>query len=85
MALFLFLLAKVALASLPTAHLVARRPLYSFRQAQDVQVFPLKPAPFCKLSAGLGSINKSEEAPALIFTLKKGDGAKQSTRRGAPV
>ena len=57
--LFLFLLAKVALASLPTALSVAPRPLFPFRQAQYAQVFPLKPAPFCKLFAGLGSTNKS--------------------------
>ena len=38
---------------------VALRPLFPFRQALYVQVFPLKPAPFCKLFAGLGSTNKS--------------------------
>ena len=38
---------------------MALRPLYPFRQAQYVQVFPLKPAPFCTLFAGLGSTNKS--------------------------
>ena len=54
-ALFLFLLVKAALTTLPTAHFVALRPPFPFRQAQFVQVFPLKPAPFCKLSAGLGS------------------------------
>ena len=57
-ALFLFLLAKAALAFLPTALFVALRPLFPFRQAQYVQVFPLKPAPFCTLLAGLGSTNK---------------------------
>ena len=31
----------------------------SFLQAQYAQVFPLKPAPFCSLLAGLGSTNKS--------------------------
>ena len=46
--LFLFLLAKAAL-----------RPLFPFQQAQYVQIFPLKPAPFCKLFAGLGSTIKS--------------------------
>ena len=35
------------------------RSLFSFQQAQYVQVFPLKPAPFCTLFAGLGSTNKS--------------------------
>ena len=59
MALFLFLLARAALAYLPTALSVAVRPLFSFRQAQYAQVFPLKLAPFCTLFAGLGSTNKS--------------------------
>ena len=64
-ALFLFLLAKTAPAFLPTALLVALRPLFPFRQAQYVQVFPLKPAPFCTLLAGLGSTIKS--AISLLF------------------
>ena len=38
---------------------MALRPLFPFRQAQYVQVFPVKPAPFCTLFAGLGSTNKS--------------------------
>ena len=58
-ALFLFLLAGAAPASLPTALSVALRPLFPFRQAQFVPVFPLKAAPFCTLFAGLGSTNKS--------------------------
>ena len=58
-ALFLFLLAKAAPAFLPTALSVALRPLFPFRQAQYAQVFPLKPALFCTLFAGLGSTNKS--------------------------
>ena len=58
-ALFLFLLARAALAYLPTALSVALKPLFPFRQAQYIQVFPLKPAPFCTLFAGLGSTNKS--------------------------
>ena len=33
--------------------------LFPFRQAQFVPVFPLKPAPFCTLFAGLGSTIKS--------------------------
>ena len=37
-----------------------------FRQAQYVQVFPLKPAPFCKLFVGLGSTNES--AISLLFS-----------------
>ena len=57
-ALFVFLLAKAAPAYLPTALPVALRPLFPFRQAQYAQVFPLKPAPFCTLFAGLGSTNK---------------------------
>ena len=57
-ALFLFLLAKTAPAYFLTALSVALRPLFSFQQAQYVPVFPLKPAPFCTLFAGLGSTNK---------------------------
>ena len=53
-ALFLFLLAKATMA-----YFVAPRPLSPFRQAQYVQVFPLKPAPFCTLFAGLGNFIKS--------------------------
>ena len=58
-ALFLFFLVKTTLAFLPTALSVAPRSLFSFQQAQYAQVFPLKPAPFCTLFAGLGSTNKS--------------------------
>ena len=65
-ALFLFLLATAALVYLPTALSVVLRPLFPFRQAQYVQVFPLKPAPFCTLFAGLGSTNKS--AISLLFS-----------------
>ena len=54
-----FLIGKAAPAYLPTALFVALRPLFPFRQAQYAQVFPLKPAPFCMLFAGLGSTNKS--------------------------
>ena len=57
--LFLSLLAKTGLAYLPTALSVASRPPFFFQQAQYAQVFPLKPAPSCKLFAGLGSTNKS--------------------------
>ena len=64
--LFLFLLARAAPAFLPTALSVALKPLFPFRQAQYAQVFPLKPAPFCTLLAGLGSINKS--ASSLLFS-----------------
>ena len=52
---FFFLLAKAALASLQTGLFVVLRPPFPFWQAQFVQVFPLKPAPFCTLFAGLAS------------------------------
>ena len=58
-ALFLFLLARAAPAFLPTALSVALRPLFPYWQAQFVLVFPLKPAPFCTLFAGLGNTIKS--------------------------
>ena len=58
-ALFLFLLEKAAMAYLPTAFSVTLRPLFPSQLAQYAQVFLLKPAPFCKLFAGLGSTNKS--------------------------
>ena len=57
--LLLFLLAKTAPAFLPTALSVALRSLFPFRQAQYVQVFPLKPASFCTLFVGLGNTIKS--------------------------
>ena len=57
--LFLFLSARAGPAFLPTPLSVALRPLFPFRKAQYVPVFPLKPAPFCMLFAGLGSTNKS--------------------------
>ena len=66
MALFPFLLARAALAYLLAALSVIQRLLFPFRQAQHAQVFPLKPAPFCKLFAGLGSTNKS--ATSLLFS-----------------
>ena len=47
------------MAYLPAALFVALRPLFPFQQAQYAQDFPLKPALFCKLFAGLGSTNKS--------------------------
>ena len=53
-------------AYLPTAVSVALRPLIPFQQAQFVPVFPLKPAPFCTLFAGLGSTNKSSTSPLLL-------------------
>ena len=65
-ALFLFLLARAALAFLPTALSVAARPLFPSQQAQFVQVSLLKPAPFCMLFANLGSTIKS--AISLLFS-----------------
>ena len=65
-ALFLFLLAKAALAYLPTAFSMALRPLFPFQQAQYAKVFLLKPASLSKLFAGLGSTNKS--ATFLLFS-----------------
>ena len=65
-ALFLFLLAKAAPAFLPTALSVALRPLFPFRQVQYAQVFPLKPAPFCTLFAGLGNTIKSATSLLLL-------------------
>ena len=68
MALFVFFLAKAALAHLPTALSlsVAPKPLFPFQQAQYAQVFLLKPAPLCMLFAGLGSTNKL--ATFLLFS-----------------
>ena len=71
----LYLLAKAALASLPTALCVALRPLFPSQHAQYAQVFPLKPASFCKVFAGLGSTNKSDtclllsDSRSVLFTL----------------
>ena len=65
-ALFLFLLARAALAYLLTALSVALRPLFPFRQGQYVPIFPLKRAPFCKLFADLGNTIKS--AISLLFS-----------------
>ena len=45
---------------------VALRPLFPFQQAQFVQVFLLKHAPFYRLFAGLGSTNKP--ATSLLFS-----------------
>ena len=55
---FLSFLAKTALAYLLTALSVASRPPFFSQQAHYAQVFPLKPAPFRKLFAGLSSTNK---------------------------
>ena len=65
-ALFFLFLARAAPAFLPIAFSVALRPIFSFRQARYVQVFLLKPAPFCTLFTGLGNTNKS--ATSLLFS-----------------
>ena len=65
--LFLFLLARAAPAFLPTALSVALRLLFPFRQAQYAPVFPLKPAPFCTLFAGLGNTIKSAIFVSLLL------------------
>ena len=78
-ALFPFLLARAAPAFLPTALSVALRPLFPFRQAQFVPVFPLKPAPFCTLFAGLGSTIKSA-----IFLLLSDSGSVLATLSSPP-
>ena len=71
MALFLFLLANAALTSLQLlTNFVTLRSLFPFQQAQYVLVFPLKPAPFCELSAGLGSANKSAIAFFLLYDFR---------------
>ena len=54
-ALFLIFLTKTAVVYLPTALSVALRLFFSFHQAQYAQVSLLKPVPFCKPFAGLGS------------------------------
>ena len=65
-ALFLFLLPRAALAFLPTAFSVTLRPLFPFQLAQYVQVFPMKPAPFGTLFAGLSSTNKPATSLLLL-------------------
>ena len=62
---FFFLLAKAALTYLPTALCVVSRPLFPFQRAQYARAFLLKPAPCCKLFAGLGSTNKSASSPSI--------------------
>ena len=64
--LFLFLLARTALAYLPTALVVKLRPHFPFRQAQYAQVSLLKSAPFCMLFTGLGSMNESTTSLFLL-------------------
>ena len=65
-ALFLLFLEREGPAFLSTALFVALRPLFPSQQAQYVQVFLLKPTPFCTLFAGLGRTNKS--AISLFFS-----------------
>ena len=71
MALFFFLLARTPK---PQTHFSENsfcdaEHTLSIRQAQFVQDFPLKPAPFCKLYAGLSSTNKS--AISLLFSFSQ--------------
>ena len=66
-ALLLFLLAWAAPAFLLTALSVALRQLFLFQQAQYVQVFPLKPVPFCTLFAGFGSTNNSATSHLFFY------------------
>ena len=61
----LFFSAKTTLAYLPTALSVVLKPFFPSQQAQHAQVSLLKPGPFCKLFAGLGSTDKS--ATSLFF------------------
>ena len=56
-------------AFLPTALSVALRTLFLFWQAQYVEVFLLKPAPFCMLLAGLDSTNKPAISLFFFFYL----------------
>ena len=58
--MFPFLLKNAALVSLPTDHFVALRPLFIFGRSCLFKFFTLKPAQFCKLSAGLRRTNKSD-------------------------
>ena len=51
---------------LPTALFLALRPLFPFQQVQYVQVFVVRPAPFCTLFAGPSSANES--ATSLLFS-----------------
>ena len=62
-------LTALFLLLLPIALTVALRPLFPFRQAQYVQVFPLKSAPLCTLFADLGSTNKSAISPLFFYYL----------------
>ena len=59
-------MAIAALTYFPTVLSVALRPAFCFHQAQYAQVFPLKPAPICKLFAGLGRTCRS--AIFLLFS-----------------
>ena len=67
MALFLFLLAKAALGSSPIAHIGELRPPFPIQQAQWVQAFLMKPAPFCKLLDSLASNNKTVISLSLSY------------------
>ena len=66
---FVFSFAKAALVSSLIVYFVTLRPVFPFCLAQFVQVFLLKPESFCKLSAGLDSINKTSIFFSLSSTL----------------
>ena len=69
MASSFLLYAKKASKSLPTAHIVARKSLFSFRPDQFASAFLLKPAPFYKLFAGLSSTDKTINSLWLLLYL----------------
>ena len=52
-------LVNLSLCSTEATLSFSASPVCPFQMAQFVQVFLMKPAPFCKLFAGLGSTNKS--------------------------
>ena len=62
-----FSFGKSGFGVLANCSLCGTEATFLFRPAQYVQVFLLKPAPLCKLSAGLGSINKLEVS--FLFSL----------------
>ena len=61
-----FPLGKDSSGILANCSLCGTEATLSFQQAQYVQVFPLKPAPFCMLFAGLGSTNKPATSLLLL-------------------
>ena len=61
-----FPLGKDELGTLANCSLYGTEAPLSFSAAPYAQVFPLKPTPFCKLFAGLGSTNKSATSLLLL-------------------